>query len=514
MESLIEIFLSGLAVGLFVSAPMGPVGILCIQRTLYKGRKTGLYTGVGAAISDFLYCLLTGFGLAFIEDFIENNQEVIKLVGSAVLIGFAVYLFKKNPSVGLRKPEVQPGSPGKDILGGFLFTFSNPLILFLIIGLFARFNFLSPDYKFYHYILGYLAIIAGALGWWWVVTFFVDKLRAHFNVRSMWLINRCIGVLILLFALVGIITGIGSLTGWATNAAAPVFSTEPFTGRQAAYAGVEDPNEIYLRLDANSISPMWEAVFADSLNNGIKLRVVAKDKILDSDPVFGSVGSSRPQIMVSVYALPSDSLLLNSQIDRSRFDTRGKHAWIMRKLEGNWILSAGYAEPEAIGTFGMRPIRIDSVTFSTLNTKPISVSNVIIRGGQMLPKQPINSSEILGECPIAGTDLSGVWGIYDYDIDPDQVLLGGDYIVELIRNGSGYDIKYISGARIRPNSWWTGRLKGRLVSLPYPDVYNVEWADPEGMALGTAKGAVELQTGNLIIQFPARNSKIRLRKIK
>ena len=100
------------------------------------------------------------------------------------------------------------GSPRKDILGGFLFTVSNPLILFLIIGLFARFNFLLPEMEWYHYIVGYLAIIAGCLGWWWLVTFFVDKVRTHFNVRSMWLVNRVIAGVIFCFAIVGIVSSL------------------------------------------------------------------------------------------------------------------------------------------------------------------------------------------------------------------------------------------------------------------------------------------------------------------
>lgn len=201
----------GLAIGVLVSAPMGPVGILCIQRTLDKGRRSGFYTGVGAAISDLFYCLLTGFGLSFIEDFIERNQNIIQLVGSAVLIGFAVYLFKKNPSGGLKKPLAGRGRNKRDILGGFLFTFSNPLILFLIVGLFARFNFTLPEIKFYHYIIGFLCIFSGAIAWWYGVTFFIDKVRAHFNIRSMWLINRIIGCVILIFAIVGIATSIHSM---------------------------------------------------------------------------------------------------------------------------------------------------------------------------------------------------------------------------------------------------------------------------------------------------------------
>ncbi len=212
IESLFYMLWRGIAIGVLISAPMGPVGILCIQRTLDKGRRTGLYTGVGAAISDLIYCLLTGFGLSFIEEFIERNQNVIQLIGSAVLIGFGIYLFRKKatPTV-VDKETLSNGSPKKNILGGFLFTVSNPLILFLIIGLFARFNFLIPDIRFYHYIIGYVGIIAGALGWWWIVTYVVDKVRAHFNLKSMIMINRIIGVVIMIFAIVGIVTGISNL---------------------------------------------------------------------------------------------------------------------------------------------------------------------------------------------------------------------------------------------------------------------------------------------------------------
>lgn len=214
-ESLFYTIWRGVAIGILISAPMGPVGILCIQRTLNKGRKTGLYTGIGAALSDLIYCILTGFGLSFIEEFLERNQNIIQLAGSVLLIAFAVYLFKKNPASSLKTPQggIEQVSPHKNILGGFLFTFSNPLILFLIIGLFARFNFSIPEISFYYYIAGYAAIFVGAVIWWQFVTFTVNKLRSHFNLRSMYLINRIIGVIILIFAVVGIVTAITNMAG-------------------------------------------------------------------------------------------------------------------------------------------------------------------------------------------------------------------------------------------------------------------------------------------------------------
>ncbi len=211
MEMLLYTILRALVVGIVISAPMGPVGVLCIQRTLNRGRLAGFYTGVGAAISDFCYCLLTCFGLSLIEDLITRNQTIIQLVGSLVLVGFGIYLFRKKPVPGIKNDLSSGASPKNDILTGFLFTASNPLIIFLIIGVFARLNFLEAGMVWYHYVAGFIFIILGALLWWWGTTWCVNKVRAHFNLRSMWLINRITGTIILIFAFVGILTSLKAM---------------------------------------------------------------------------------------------------------------------------------------------------------------------------------------------------------------------------------------------------------------------------------------------------------------
>ncbi len=155
------------------------------------------------------YSLLTGLGLSFVTDFILAKQMLLQIVGSVVLIAFAFYLFKKNPTLALKKPDEVTTTYWKDFATGFLFTFANPLILFFIIGLFARFNFLLPEFRYYHYILGYASIFGGALLWWWLITYFINKARAHFNVRSLWIFNRIISAILLIMALVGLYKGIG-----------------------------------------------------------------------------------------------------------------------------------------------------------------------------------------------------------------------------------------------------------------------------------------------------------------
>lgn len=208
MEQILYILPRGLLIGALISAPMGPIGMLVIQRTLSKGRWAAFFTGIGAALSDLVYCLLTGFCLSFITDFIDAHKLAIQLIGSAVIAAFGVYLFKKNPTRALRAAEVNASNYWSDFVTGFLLTFSNPLILFFIIGLFARFTFLQPEYAVHHYITAYLTIFAGALSWWYLVTFAVNKLRRRINVRSLRLINIIIGSLLLVMAVVGAVMSI------------------------------------------------------------------------------------------------------------------------------------------------------------------------------------------------------------------------------------------------------------------------------------------------------------------
>lgn len=205
MNEILHILPRGLAIGILISAPMGPIGMLIIQRTLSKGRWPAFFTGIGAALSDLAYCLLTGFGISFITDFIERNQQLLQIISGIVLVAFGLFLFRKNPTRALQPNSQTPSNNYfADIVSGFFLTVSNPLILFFIIGLFARFNFILPDnFSTMHYVLAYMTIFAGALLWWYIVTMLVNRLRSRFNVRSLWLINRIIGSLLIIMAIVG-----------------------------------------------------------------------------------------------------------------------------------------------------------------------------------------------------------------------------------------------------------------------------------------------------------------------
>lgn len=209
MELIFSIIIGCFSIGVILSAPMGPIGILCVQRTLNNGRNCGLYTGVGAAISDLLYCLLTGLGMSIVTDWIEANQNILQVIGSVLLLVYAVYMIMHTPVPhNIEDDGDKRNNPTQEMLTGFLFTLSNPMIIFLIIPLFARFTFPMPDYRWYMVLLGYLMIVVGALSWWAVITYAVDKVRSQFNFKSMRKINVVMGSIILLLSLYGFASGL------------------------------------------------------------------------------------------------------------------------------------------------------------------------------------------------------------------------------------------------------------------------------------------------------------------
>ena len=138
--STIEIVLKGMLIGILASAPMGPVGILIINRTMQKGRRYGLATGAGAALSDFFYALMTGMGMSFMLYFIEDEDIlfILKLVGSGMLMFFGIWMFRSDPSKGFRPSHnKKKGTLFHNFITGFFLTLSNPLIIFLFTAVYA-----------------------------------------------------------------------------------------------------------------------------------------------------------------------------------------------------------------------------------------------------------------------------------------------------------------------------------------------------------------------------------------
>ena len=211
--SIVEIMLKGIIIGIIVSAPMGPVGVMCIRRTLNKGRWHGFMTGIGASVSDLVYATITALGMSFVFDFINNahNMFVLQVVGSILLFFFGLHTFRTNPHSYRANPMDKLGSYpvtksklAYNFATGFALAISNPLVILMFVALFARMSFVLPELDFAERVAGYASIWMGAVVWWFAITWLVDKLGSRFDVRGIWLLNRVIGSAGMIFGILGI----------------------------------------------------------------------------------------------------------------------------------------------------------------------------------------------------------------------------------------------------------------------------------------------------------------------
>ena len=200
---MLEIIIKGILIGLCISVPLGPIGMLTIQRTLNRGQKHGIATGLGATTSDLIYTIITLFFLSFVLDFIEAHRLIIQLVGSLVVAFFGWYIFRSNPATQPKPNETVKHSLPGDFFTSFGLTFSNPLVLFVLIALFARFEFINNTTTLFVSIIGISSILGGAILWWGLLTFLVSRFKNKLNMRELKIINQITGMIIILIGCVG-----------------------------------------------------------------------------------------------------------------------------------------------------------------------------------------------------------------------------------------------------------------------------------------------------------------------
>ncbi|MBR6078048.1 MAG: LysE family transporter, partial [Paludibacteraceae bacterium] len=172
-----NIVLTGILLGIFISIPVGPIAVLCIQRTLDRGKYHGWITGLGASLSDVFYSTLAVFGLSFVVDFIQAHQFFIEIIGAIVIFIFGYYLFRSNPSVNLTANRTKKESYLQDFVTAFAITVSNPLIIFLFIPLFAQFDFVTADASIDKIAIAMFAVFIGGSLWWFALTSIVNLFR-------------------------------------------------------------------------------------------------------------------------------------------------------------------------------------------------------------------------------------------------------------------------------------------------------------------------------------------------
>ena len=200
---LVNLIFKGIMIGIIASAPMGPVGVLCVQRTLNKGRWYGFITGVGASVSDIIYAMITGFGMSFVMNLVNNAETkfLLQILGSIILLIFGIISFRANPTKNMHISSKQKGTLWHNGITAFLVTFSNPLIIFLFMGCFAQFAFVVPNHPL-EMFFGYVSIVGGALLWWYGLTWVIDKVRTIFDTTGIIIINKVIGSVVIIFSLI------------------------------------------------------------------------------------------------------------------------------------------------------------------------------------------------------------------------------------------------------------------------------------------------------------------------
>ncbi|MBR4351994.1 MAG: LysE family transporter [Bacteroidales bacterium] len=207
-------FLKALLVGLTAAIPLGPLGIMCIQRTLSKGRWAGFAVGLGSSVADTFYATIALLSVSYISQFLDRNRIWVMLIGGAIVLGIGLQIALKNPIKDLRRPIAGSLSSrrARDLLKGFLMTITNPGALVLMLGLFAFFGLDLGDGSHPEaagFVLG--GVFLGTAAWWFLLSSGISLFRKRFRLRQIIAINRISGILIAVIGLSSLAEGLAQL---------------------------------------------------------------------------------------------------------------------------------------------------------------------------------------------------------------------------------------------------------------------------------------------------------------
>ncbi|HOP03435.1 MAG TPA: LysE family transporter [Tenuifilaceae bacterium] len=207
MQLWATLLVKGILIGLLASIPLGPIGVICIQRTINKGRLSGFISGLGAASADTIFATIAGFSLTFIISFIEEKQIAFQAIGGIVVVALGAKIFFTNPIRQLRRHKRKKNSLTEDFISVLLLTITNPLAVFFFLALFAAFGVVSGQTTWFLSLITLGGVFLGAGLWWYALTSLVNLLRNKFRLKQLWWINKISGITIFIlgiFALVGV----------------------------------------------------------------------------------------------------------------------------------------------------------------------------------------------------------------------------------------------------------------------------------------------------------------------
>lgn len=201
MENL-SFLIKGLLIGLSIAAPVGPIGVLCIRRTLAKGLISGLVSGLGAATADAFYGAVAGFGLAFISNFLISQQFWLRLIGGVFLVGLSIKIFLSKPS---RETESNEDNAAVGDYASTLFlTLTNPATILSFAAIFAGLGLGSTNGSYLSASVLVLGVFSGSALWWLILSGGVNALRRKLNEKALAWVNRISASIILTFGAIAL----------------------------------------------------------------------------------------------------------------------------------------------------------------------------------------------------------------------------------------------------------------------------------------------------------------------
>ncbi|MGQ9846667.1 MAG: LysE family translocator [Bacteroidales bacterium] len=200
------LFIKGIIIGLSASIPLGPVGLICIQKTLNNKRINGVVAGIGAAFADTFFAVVAAFGISAVHNFIEKQQLFLRLSGGIILLSLGLKFFLTNPAIQIRKKHNKNNNLWADFVSVFLLALSNPITVVVFGAVFASFGVIPKESSWLDVIMLISGIFIGAMIWWVSLVSVINTFRKKFRLRRLWWMNKIMGVIIILFGLFALIS--------------------------------------------------------------------------------------------------------------------------------------------------------------------------------------------------------------------------------------------------------------------------------------------------------------------
>jgi len=200
----ISYLLRGAVIGFSIAAPVGPIGVLCIRRTLAGGRVSGLLSGLGAATADAVYGVIAAFGLTYVSNILVGYQTWIRLVGGLFLCYLGLKTYLSRPAEGPAYAE------GEGLVGAYISTFfltlTNPMTILAFTAVFAGLGIGSATGDYRAAALLVLGVFSGSAAWWLILSGGVSLFRSKFTPQALGWVSKAAGIVILGFGVLAILS--------------------------------------------------------------------------------------------------------------------------------------------------------------------------------------------------------------------------------------------------------------------------------------------------------------------